>query len=913
MGARRRRLAVTRLVTAALVACPYATAGSAQQPVPAEGQLAMRPDRGPAFFTVRLPGGLREDARGAAALRRRVSVDLHEVPLAQALKTLSAQTGVHFVYSQEQVTVGRVVSLAARDITLGAALTEVLLDAGVDVELLPSGQAALVKQTAVSAAAVGAIAGRVTDAKTQTALAGATVVVEGTRHSATTGDDGRYRIAEVAPGTYRVRARYIGYAPGTALVTVSADQEAAADFALDKSAQRLEEVVTTGTVAATQLKAVPTPITVITADEIEQKNIQHVDQLFRGEVPGTFAWDQGPNDFSTSFASIRGSTNVGGFGTDFKVYVDGVETSLDDSFIANLDPASIDRIEIVRGPQASTLYGSQALSGVIQIFSKKGATGRARPEVEAKAAVGLIESQFASKRVTAQDYNLQVSGGTEHAAYHLGGTYRKIGAYLPEYGDQYGSAFGGARVVNGPLTAEFSARYVTKTTHPGILPFFPPQVPLIHNLSFEGPQQMYAATLSFRAFPQWEHTAVIGYDHGPFGYISPLMLRTPTDSLGSLNVGDNTRVSLAYHTTLTTRLGTAVSAAWTLGIDHWAYSTNSTYLSETPSVTGTLTILPSTFVVLSRHAFTNTGYYGQLQVGLRDAVFLTAGLRGDQNDNFGANVGTSWAPRVGLSAVRQLGTASVKVRGSYGKAIRPPAYGTATLFIFPGLVQLGNPNLQPEEQIGFDTGLELDFGRRASLQVTYYNQTAKNLIDSEQLSFDPTTFTTTQQYLNLGRVKNTGWEFQGSVSPFEPLTLTGSVSITNSTIDSLGPGYGGNFQVGDRLLGVPHTVGGLTVSYALPRTTVSAGVTYADSWVNVDWVRYYNDLYVNGVFTNPYRSYWITYPAFARIRASVMQQLTKQVSAFVQVENATNRQTGEQDNFSLTAGRTSTVGLRVKY
>src|SRR4029077_589103 len=106
-----------------------------------------------------------------------------------------------------------------------------------------------------------------------------------------TGNDGRYRIADVPAGSYTARARYIGYAPASASVTVSADQEATADFALEKSPQQLNEVVTTGTVVPTEVKALPTPISVISASDIELERPHSVEELFRQAVPTAVGWD----------------------------------------------------------------------------------------------------------------------------------------------------------------------------------------------------------------------------------------------------------------------------------------------------------------------------------------------------------------------------------------------------------------------------------------------------------------------------------------------------------------------------------------------------------------------------------------------------------------------------------------------
>ncbi len=171
----------------------------------------------------------------------------------------------------------------------------------------------LKKRIGATALQTSAIVGRVSDANAHSALAGATVVVVGATHSATTGSDGRYRIADVTPGTYTVRARYIGYAPGTASVTLSGDQEATADFALEKSAQPLNEVVTTGTVLPTEVRALPTPISVINEEEIAIQRPHTVQEVLRQAVPTMVSWDLPAAPGQTVF-SVRGASTVGGGG-----------------------------------------------------------------------------------------------------------------------------------------------------------------------------------------------------------------------------------------------------------------------------------------------------------------------------------------------------------------------------------------------------------------------------------------------------------------------------------------------------------------------------------------------------------------------------------------------------------------------
>jgi hypothetical protein len=343
--------------------------GAALGQEPAQLALA-RPQ--PHFVAAWAPKKEREAER-SAVLARRVSLELTDVSLDAALKALTNQAGLRITYSPAVLPAGKRVTISASDVAVVTALTEMLFRSGLDVVVDRDGALALVRCRHVAPRAEvqdsGSIVGRVTDKGSGSPLVGATVVVEEMKLSATTGPDGRYRIRGVAAGTYTVRARYIGYALLSISVTVTAGGQEEADFALARSAQQLDQLVVTGTETPTAERALPNPISVITNAEIEEKHVQRVDQLFRGDVPGIFAWDRGTSNYFTTI-DVRGASSLSVPGY-IKTYIDGVEVT-NPSYIATLDPYSIERIEVIRGPQASTIYGSDALNGVLQISLRLG-------------------------------------------------------------------------------------------------------------------------------------------------------------------------------------------------------------------------------------------------------------------------------------------------------------------------------------------------------------------------------------------------------------------------------------------------------------------------------------------------------------------------------------------------------------
>src|ERR1043166_6507635 len=109
------------------------------------------------------------------------------------------------------------------------------------------------------------VAGRVTDARTGQTLPGTTVEVLGTRLSASTGPDGRYRITGVPQGSQVLVARRIGYAALRQTITVAAGQPATVDFRLEAAAFSLEEVVVTGTAGGEQRRSLGNSVAVMDA------------------------------------------------------------------------------------------------------------------------------------------------------------------------------------------------------------------------------------------------------------------------------------------------------------------------------------------------------------------------------------------------------------------------------------------------------------------------------------------------------------------------------------------------------------------------------------------------------------------------------------------------------------------------
>jgi len=211
----------------------------------------------------------------------------------------------------------------------------------------------------------GIISGTVRDKGTNDPLPGANVIVDGTTIGAASDLQGNFVIRAVPAGTYRVRASIIGYLPAVLSgVKVVAGDTVRLDFTLAQTAIDIPEVVVTATRKAQSFMETPVSVSVVTAQQIRQQNFVTLDQ--------TLEFTPGVNMMGGQI-NIRGSSGYSrGAGTRVLLLVDGVPMLPGDSGDIKWDalpPNEIDRVEVVKGA-SSSLYGSNALGGVINVITK---------------------------------------------------------------------------------------------------------------------------------------------------------------------------------------------------------------------------------------------------------------------------------------------------------------------------------------------------------------------------------------------------------------------------------------------------------------------------------------------------------------------------------------------------------------
>jgi TonB-linked SusC/RagA family outer membrane protein len=231
------------------------------------------------------------------------------------------------------------------------------------------------------------ITGKVTDPG-GTPLASVTVTVEGTALGSVTREDGTYRIAQVPAGARTVVARRVGFTSGRQTTTV-ATGDVTVNFQLATAAMSLDAVVTTATGQQRRVELGNSIAAIDVTDRREASAITSMGDLIKAQATGvtvTTANVMGTaptirirgissralsNDPIWVIDGTRMTSDVSGFGTG------GTHTSVP-SRINDIDPEEIESIEIVKGPSAATLYGTDAANGVIVVTTKRGKVGPAR-------------------------------------------------------------------------------------------------------------------------------------------------------------------------------------------------------------------------------------------------------------------------------------------------------------------------------------------------------------------------------------------------------------------------------------------------------------------------------------------------------------------------------------------------------
>ena len=470
-------------------------------------------------------------------------------------------------------------------------------------------------------------------------------------------------------------------------------------------------VIVTATRSPLASERAPSSVSVLTGAQLRAEGITSVADALR-QVPGLSLAQTGSYGGATSLFVRGGESKF------TKVLIDGVPVNeAGGAFdFAGLSTDNIDRIEIVRGP-ASVLYGSDAMAGVVQLFTRRGSPGT-------HADLSVRGGTFGS-----YDADGSVRGGAPGLDYSLGGarhTTRGFQAFNSDNRSDVGSASVG--LLRGAGDARLTLRYTDGAFH------YPT----------DGSGQVVDSNAVRR-----ESRLAAGVDAGlRFTPVAELRIALASNDVHGVsdNQPDSPGDSSDYYYTTAERsrrrsgdvrlnLDLAAATRVTIGgtIERqWQESGTTSNFGDTPTE--------------SRRR-RSTGGYAQLLFAPLSGSTVTVGGRFEHNERFGDF--TTW--RAAASTAIASGT---RLRGSVGTAFREPSflenYGCC------GFVR-GNPDLSPEHAFSIDAGVEHDIAGLATVGATFFSNSFRDLIDYQSAAKGP-------DYVNIARTRARGVELDGRIA-----------------------------------------------------------------------------------------------------------------------------------------------------
>ena len=259
--------------------------------------------------------------------------------------------------------------------------------------------------------ATGRIVGRVAGDAGQS-IPAVSVVVLGTNpvRGAQTDATGRYVIAGVPAGTYSVQARSIGWRATTQAVRVVASDSVVANFQLTAQATQLTAVVTVG-YGTQSRRNVTGAVASLNNEDIRQVVAANPLDAIKGRIPGVDITSGSFEPGANNNIRIRGTRSISASNNPLYV-VDGVPITGD---LRDVDPTSIDRVEVLKDASAAAVYGSRGANGVVMITTKQGIAGRT--EVTVNSTYGVSDVRRLVPMMSSQEF-----ANFRRESYRAGGT-----------------------------------------------------------------------------------------------------------------------------------------------------------------------------------------------------------------------------------------------------------------------------------------------------------------------------------------------------------------------------------------------------------------------------------------------------------------------------------------------------------
>lgn len=624
----------------------------------------------------------------------------------------------------------------------------------------------------------------------------------------------------------------------------------------------------TATLTAMVISATKTPaprstltqaVTVLSGEELRSRGITRVSDALRS-VPGASVVQNGSNGSVTTLFLRGGESRY------TKVLIDGVAVNAPGGFFdfSHLTTDNIERIEIVRGP-ASVAYGADAVSGIIQIFTRQG-----RGPLSLNADVrGGTNNTF--------EGGVDANGSSGRARFSLGAGEHKTDGILPFNNQYYNGTLSGSVGLNRSPgnDAVISARYTMAEFHYPTdftgAPVDSNSYRVQHRLTggFDGTVAL-RENVSGKLLLGTNEVSDLTEDIAvPFGSTSPLHF-----ALMSRNYRHSAEGQLVFK----------VPSSGTLNLGA-EYMTERERSENGSGAVGRPTSPTSQFAA-DRN---NRAAYAELTATSSEKVSYTLAVRRDDNSDY--DPFTTY--HVGAST--PVGS-DLRFRTSVSTAFNAPAFNQ----IRPTLYTIGSPDLKPERSRAYEVGLEQSLASGIGhLAVDYFNQTFTDLI--QYVSGGPPNFL--GSYANLTEARTRGYDVELVVTPVSPWSASASYTIATPRVTKLSSTYTGDLKVGDALVRRPTHSGNGTITYSDKASgSFSVMASYIGKRPDFDF--------------NQFPSPVVTLPSYVKVDVAASRSLfhsmtgKRDVSLTARVDNLLDKKYEDVLHFA-SPGRTFLVGARV--
>jgi vitamin B12 transporter len=493
--------------------------------------------------------------------------------------------------------------------------------------------------------------------------------------------------------------------------------------------KRVDPVVVTATPVETPAEQLGASVSVVNGEDFQTYHYPTVDEALRS-VPGVEIRRSGAYGKTTS-VTIRGAN-----ANQVQVLVDGLRVkspTLGQVDLSDISPDLIERIEVIRGAQ-STLYGADAIGGVINIITRKGKGGPFQATVQQEVG----------------NYDTLVSRATVYGAWKIlnyalsASHFESNGQFQNDETDANAISARIGATLPGNSTLDFIFRYNKNDIGVPVKGVFPgpqPINPIINrNARSQSETTIFSLEGKTRPVEWWETRGRLARYENSAGF------QDPVDPGVDFDFPTFSQVNVERR-----------EAEWVNSFFIGKWSTSSVGLEHRREIGES----HNTFRAVSE---TQSVFFEQ-QLRFFERLFLTGGFRVEDNSVFG----TTTTERGSLAfLIKETGT---RLRGSAGTGFRAPTFND---LFFPGF---GNPDLQPEKSLSYDFGVDQKlWNNRVRLGLTYFQNNFRNLI----ACCTPLPTAPFGGPFNVGRARSAGIEFTGEVDVLPNLIASLNYTYTDS-------------------------------------------------------------------------------------------------------------------------------------